>query len=124
MFIVFFWAILFSVITAASITFLGSRDLISGHIDISRIIKIILDWRFILGATLAFGSRLLFIMTNNAIHKIPSLSESSTTITTLINSMAIILVIIANYYFLHEKISATQGIGAFMIIAGIFLISK
>ena len=88
-----------------------------------RILRIIIDWRFIIGAIFAFGARILFVLTNNAIYKIPHFSSSSTTITTLINSMAIILVIIANHYVLHEKLNLTQGLGAFFIILGITLIT-
>jgi len=32
--------------------------------------------------------------------------------------------VIANYYFLNERINYVQGIGAFLILAGIFLILK
>jgi drug/metabolite transporter (DMT)-like permease len=121
---VIIWAILFSIMTTMSILLLGHRDLIAGDIGFTRLIRIIFDWRFILGALLAFGARLLFIMTNNAIYKIPELASSSTTITTLINSAAVIMVVIANYYFLDEHLSAVQFLGAGFIIIGIFFMTK
>ncbi len=118
------WATLFSVTTTLSILLLGHRDIIAGDIGFTRLIKIIFDWRFILGAVLAFGSRLLFIMTNNAIYKIPELASSSTTITTLINSAAVIMVIIANHYFLDEQLNSVQIFGAVLIFIGIFFVTK
>lgn len=121
---VILWAVLFSITTTVSILLLGHRDLIAGDIGLARMIGIILDWRFILGAILAFGARLLFVMTNNAIYKIPALAASSTTITTLINSAAVIMVVIANHYFLDEQLNATQVFGAALILLGIFFVTK
>jgi len=124
MFYVFLWTTLFSVVTVASITLMGSRDLIGGQIDFIRILKIMLDWKFLLGAFFAFLARLFFIMINNTLYNIPELSSSSTTITAFITSVAMIFVIIANYYFLDEKISFSQGMGAFIILVGIFFLVK
>ena len=121
---VILWSILFSIVTAASIVLLGSRDFVEGQMTFMRLAKILIDWKFIFGALLAFGARLLFVMTNNAIYKIPELAPSSTTITTLINSAAIILVIIANHYFLGEKLNTTQIFGAVLIFTGIFFVTK
>lgn len=122
--LVILWAVIFSITTALSIVLLGHRDLIAGDMGMMRIFRILLDWRFLLGAALAFGARILFILTNNAIYKIPELSASSTTITTLINSAAVILVIIANHYFLDEQLNATQIFGAVLIFVGIFFVTK
>jgi len=121
---VFLWTILFSIVTVASIALMGSRDLIGGQIDFARMIKIIFDWKFLLGAFLAFLARLFFIMVNNALYNVPHLSNSSTTITAFITSIAMVFVIIANYYFLDERISLTQGLGAFIILIGIFFLMK
>lgn len=121
---VFLWTILFSCVTVASIILTGSRSLISGDINFVRMLHILIDWRFLLGASFAFIARLSFIMINNTLLKIPELANTSTTITTFITSIAMVFVIIANYYFLHEKISLTQGVGAFVILIGIFLITS
>jgi drug/metabolite transporter (DMT)-like permease len=107
-----------------SILLLGSRQIIGLEMNFGNIIKIIFGWQFLLGAFFAFFSRLLFMMINSALFKMPNLSESSTTITTLITSISLIFVMLANYYFLNEKISTLQGVGAFVIIVGIFLITK
>lgn len=118
------WTILFSLVTVISIILTGSRTIVSGQIDFPRMLRIIFDWHFIVGAGFAFLARLFFIMVNNSLYKIPHLENSSTTITAFITSIAMVFVIIANYYFLGEKINLTQGIGAFVILFGIFLIAK
>ncbi len=116
--------ILFSITTVISILLLGSRAIIAGDMNVVRIIQIIFSWQFILGAAFAFGSRLIFMLINSAIYKIPSLSGSSTTVTTLITTISLVFVIIANYVFLGEKINFVQGIGAVIILLGIYLVAK
>ena len=54
----------------------------------------------------------------------PEFSDSSTTITTLITTVALVFVIIANYFFLDEKITSVQAIGAATIFLGIFLVTR
>ncbi|MFO0703056.1 MAG: hypothetical protein U0514_04365 [Candidatus Andersenbacteria bacterium] len=120
---VILWAVLFSAASVVSILLLGSRDFVNGTIDLPKIVRILFDWRFILGAGIAFVARMLFILTNNALTKIPHLADSSTTITTLINSAAIILVVVANHYVFSERLNAQQGVGAFLVLAGIFLLT-
>lgn len=122
---VIIYTLLFSLVTVVSILLTGSRSFISGgELTLSKILSMLIDWHFILGAGFAFLARLLFIMVNNSLLKIPELAGSSTTITMFITSIAMVFVIIANYYFLGERINATQGIGAFVIIFGIFLITR
>ncbi len=119
-----FLTILFSITTVISILLLGDRSLISGTMTPMRVIQILFTWQFILGAIFAFASRLVFMLINSSLYKIPELSSSSTTITTLITTIALVFVIIANYFFLHERINLTQGIGALIILFGIFLVTK
>lgn len=122
---VIIYTILFSLVTVISILLTGSRSFINGsELTPLSILKMLLDWHFILGAGFAFAARLFFIMVNNSLLKIPDLANSSTTITTFITSIAMVFVIVANYYFLGEKINATQGLGAFIILFGIFLITR
>jgi drug/metabolite transporter (DMT)-like permease len=116
--------ILFSVTTVVSILLMGSRAIIGNEMSFINIIKILFSWQFILGAIFAFGSRLIFMLINSALYKIPELSGSSTTVTTLITTISLIFVIIANYFFLHERINFLQGVGALVILFGIFLITK
>ncbi len=116
--------ILFSISTVISILLLGSRAIIGGEMNFVRIVQILFSWQFIVGAIFAFASRMIFMLINSALYKMPALSSSSTTITTLITTVSLIFVIIANYLFLHEKISLIQGVGALVILLGIFLITK
>lgn len=122
---VILYTILFSAVTVISILLTGSRSFLTGtELTPLKIIRMLLDWHFILGAGFAFMARLFFIMVNNSLLKIPHLAISSTTITTLITSVALVFVIIANHYFLGERINITQGIGAFIILVGIFVITR
>lgn len=121
---VILYTILFSLVTVVSILLTGSRSFINGsNLTPMGVLKMLIDWHFILGAGFAFAARLFFILINNSLLKIPELAGSSTTITTFITSIAMIFVVIANYYVLGEKINLTQGIGAFVILIGIFLIT-
>jgi drug/metabolite transporter (DMT)-like permease len=116
--------VLFSITTVISILLLGSRSIISGNMDFSGVIHILFSWQFILGAVFAFMSRLIFMLINGALYKIPGLSSSSTTITTLITTVSLVFVIIANIIFLNERISPIQAMGAVIIFIGIFLVAK
>src|SRR6185503_11147947 len=99
------YAVLFSVATVVSILLLGSREIIGGVITPIRMVQIIFTWQFILGAFMALIARLLFMLINNALYRRPEFSDSSTTITALITTVALVFVIIANYYFLNEQIT-------------------
>lgn len=120
---VVFWSILFSIASVASIVLLGSRDLIAGQLTLDRLVRLLFDWRFIVGAGIGLIGRMFFIMTNNALLKIPALSQSSTTITALISSAAVVFVVIANHFFLNERLNALQGAGAFFVLLGIFMLT-
>lgn len=115
--------ILFSITSVISVILIGGRNLIGGEMSFLNILKIIFDWHFIVGAIFAFLSRLLFMIINSAIYKIPELSTSSTTITTFITSVSLIFIAVANYYFLQERFTFTQSMGAFIILFGIFLMT-
>lgn len=72
----------------------------------------------------AVFSRLSFIMINNSLLKIPRLATASTSITTFATLISLVFVLLANYYFLNEKLSTQQIIGAAIILAGIVLMMK
>jgi len=116
--------LLFSITSAASIVLIGGRNIIGLEMTPINIIKIIVSWQFILGAGFAFLSRLLFLMINSVVYKIPALSIGSTTITMFITSFATIVVIAANYYFLGEKLNLSQGVGAAIILIGTLVIVR
>jgi drug/metabolite transporter (DMT)-like permease len=115
---------LFSLSTVVSILLLGSRSIVGGDMTGARIVHILLSWQFILGAVFAFAARLFFLMINNVLFKIPHLSASSTTVTTLISNVALLFVIAANYLFLDERLSPVQGIGSALILLGVFLVAR
>ena len=117
------WTVLFSVMTAASILLLGSRAIVSGNIDLPRLITIFFDWRFILGVAFAFGSRVCFLLVNNALLRVPGLDSGATTITAFITSIALVFVVAANYLFLDERLTTLQIVGAFIIIVGIIVMT-
>ena len=119
---IIFLSLLFSLVTASSIVLLGSREFVEQQMSLSRLFHILFHWKFILGAILAFCARLLFVVTNSAIDKIDHLSNSSTTITSLINVSAIVFIVLFNYYFLHERLNLTQGIGSILVLFGIFIL--
>ena len=118
---VIIWTLTYSVATAISITLLGQRDLISGNLlSVGKIISLLFNWKFIVSMVAALFARMAFIMTNNALLKIPHLAQSSTTITTFITLFCLVLVVVANYIFLKERINLAQTIGAVLILAGIW----
>lgn len=125
MHLVIFWTLLFSATTAISIVLLGNRDLISGNLLTPKnIANLIFNWRFIVSMICALAARFAFIMTNNSLLKIPHLAESSTTITTFITMFSLIVIVIANMIFLKEKMQIEQGVGAFIILFGIWMMLK
>jgi drug/metabolite transporter (DMT)-like permease len=115
---------MFSITSAISIVLIGGRGIVGIEMNFINIVKIIFSWQFILGAAFAFLSRLLFLMINSAVYKIPALSLSSTTITMFITSFATIVVIAANYYFLGERLTFSQGAGAAIILVGTLVIMR
>jgi drug/metabolite transporter (DMT)-like permease len=121
---VLIFSILFTLVTVISILLMGSRELIGGEMTIGHIFRMLINWRFLLGAFFAFFARLFFILINAKLYKIPQFSNTSTTITAMITSSAMIFVVLANYYFLGEKINFLQGIGIFAVLFGIFLLTK
>jgi drug/metabolite transporter (DMT)-like permease len=117
---VVFWVFSFCLTTAISIVLLGDRSLISGDMrQIENIVRLIFSWKFILSMTFAVLTRLSFIMINNSMLKIPKLASASTTITTFATLLSLVFVVIANYYFLNEKLNLQQAAGAFIILIGI-----
>ena len=113
------WVILYAIIVAASIIFIGKP--IHGSLDISSLAKLILDWRFILGCFLALGARFIFVIINNLASKHASLSKAHLTIAALATMGSVITIIIANALFLGERLSNTQLAGAAIIALGIFV---
>jgi len=119
---VILFTILFNLATSFSIALTGSRSLISGNLQ-QNLLKILLDWRFIVAMVLAVASRFLFIVINNRLLKIPSLAQNSTTITVFITASSYIFIILINFLMLQERITAQQLIGSVIIVAGIVVMT-
>ncbi len=117
--------IAYSLTSVYSIVLLGDRKLISGNLyEMKNILLLLFNWKFVLSMTLAVITRLTFILLNNAILKIDSLANAATTITLFISLVSLIFVVIANHYYLNEKLNLQQGIGAFIILIGIGIMLK
>lgn len=123
--IIIFWTIIYCLCNTFSIVLLGDRSLISGDLfHAENIIRLILSWKFILAMTLAVITRISFIMLNNSLLKIPRLANVSTSICTFITLLSLIFILVANYWFLNEKLNLQQSIGAFIILAGVAIMVK
>jgi drug/metabolite transporter (DMT)-like permease len=117
------WTVAFTVVTAISILLTGSRALIGGTIDLPRMVQILFDWHFILGAGFAFLARLCFVMVNNSVLRVPGLENAATTITAFITSVALVAVVIANMLFLGERLTLQQSLGGVVIVVGIIIMT-
>jgi len=124
LFSVFIWTIGFSLSTAFSITLMGQKSLISGNLfSIEKVVSILLDFRFIASMVLAVCARVCFIFLNNAVLKIPSLKEGATTIAAFVSAFSFVFIVLTNMLFLKERINLRQGVGAFVIIVGIIILT-
>ncbi|MBW4889824.1 hypothetical protein KXQ82_08860 [Mucilaginibacter sp. HMF5004] len=122
---ILFWITIYCISSSASIALLGDRSLISGDLlNIQNIIRLLLNWKFILAMALAIFSRLSFIMINNGLLKIPRLAGISTTLCTLITSVSLIFILLANYFFLDERLNLQQAAGAIIVIVGLAIMVK
>jgi len=125
MLLVIFWLLAFCLTNTISIVLMGDRSLISGNLlDASNILRILLSWKFIAAMVFAVLTRMSFIMLNNAILKIPKMANASTTITTFATLLSLAFIVIANYYFLNEKLNLQQAIGAFIVLVGVSIMVK
>lgn len=122
--VIIFWTIIFCLCNTFSIVLLGDRSLISGdllHVD--NIVRLILNWKFILAMALAVITRISFIMLNNSLLK-TRLANVSTSICTFITLLSLIFILVANYFFLDEKLNLQQALGAVIVLAGIAIMVK
>jgi drug/metabolite transporter (DMT)-like permease len=123
--IIIFWTIIFCLCNTFSIVLLGDRSLISGDLfHVENLVRLVLNWKFILAMALAVVTRISFIMLNNSLLKIPRLASVSTSICTFITLLSLIFILLANYFFLNEKLNLQQAIGAVIVLAGIAIMVK
>ena len=114
-------ALLFNLATAFSIALTGDRSIVSGDL-VNKFVQIIFNWKFIVAMGLAVISRLLFMLINNQLLKIPSLAQNSTTITVFITASSYIFIILVNFILLNERITLQQIIGSVIVVIGIIVI--
>ena len=125
MLLIIFWIIIYCIANTFSIVLLGDRSLISGNLlNIDNIIRLIINWKFILAMVFAVLTRVSFIMINNSLLKIPKLAAASTSIATFATLLSLIFILLANYFFLNEKLNLQQAIGAFIVLVGVTIMVK
>ena len=108
--------------TCFSIVLLGDKNLVSQNLfKPVNIISLILNWKFILAMSLAILARVSFVLINSTLLKTPSLASAATTITVFITTISLIFVLTANHFFLNETLNLRQGIGAMIVLAGVFI---
>ena len=123
--IIIFWTLVYCFSTAFSIVLMGDRNLISGNLlNPDAIIKLLFNLKFILAMALAIFSRISFILLNNSFLKVPRLAAISTTLTTFVTLISIIFIVIANSFFLHEKLNTQQILGGIIMLIGVSLMIK
>lgn len=113
------WMAVYAVVVAASIIFIGKP--IEGALGIKSLLKLLLDWRFLLGGILAVGARFIFVIINNLASKQPNLSGAHLTVAALATMGSIVAIIVANSIFLGEQLRPIQLVGAALIIGGVML---
>ena len=125
MLLIIFWILIYCIANTLSIVLIGDRSLISGNLlNIDNMMRLIFNWKFILAMVFAVICRISFIMLNNALLKIPKLAGTSTTITTFATLLSLVFVLLANYFFLSEKLNLNQAIGAFIVVVGITIMFR
>lgn len=125
MLLIIFWILIYCVANTFSIVLLGDRALISGNLlNIDNILRLIFNWKFILAMIFAVLTRISFIMINNSLLKIPKLAGASTSIATFATLLSLIFILMANYFFLNEKLNMQQAIGAFIVLVGVTIMVK
>jgi len=125
MVLIVFLVLLYCVSSVVSIVLLGDKKLIGGNLyQTTKIISLLLNWKFILSMAFAVITRLTFTLLNSAIIKVPYLANAATTITTFLTLISLIFIVVANHFFLNERLNLQQGIGAFFILIGIIIMFK
>src|SRR5437868_2172697 len=114
MLIIVGWMVLYAIVVAASIIFIGKP--IQGNLNLGSLLRLLLDWRFLFGGILALGARFIFVIINNLASKHPNLSHAHLTIAALATQGSILAIIFANAIFLGEHLRSIQLLGAAVII--------
>jgi drug/metabolite transporter (DMT)-like permease len=116
------WMIIYAVVVAASIIFIGKP--IHGTLHFKTLLMLLLDWRFLFGGMLALCARFIFVIINNLASHQPTLQDAHLTVAALATQGSIIAIVLANVIFLNEHLRPIQLFGAGIIIIGVFLVFR
>lgn len=117
-----FWLIIYSVVVALSIIFLGNPNTLVGALTIKSLLGLLLDWRFLFGGVLALGARFIFVIINNLASKNPDLTSAHLTITAVATTASVVFVIIVNHFLLGEQLRLSQIIGIAIVLFGLYIV--
>jgi len=117
--------IVYCLATVTSIVLLGDRSLISGDLfRLDVIFSLLTNWKFIVSMSSAVVARLTFVLINSTLLKIPDVAHVATTITVFVTLLSLIFIVVANHFFLDEKLDIQQIIGALVILVGVFIMLR
>lgn len=122
MLLIGFWLVVYSVIVALSIVFLGNPSTLVGALTVKSLLGLLLDWRFLLGGILALGARFIFVIINNLASKNPDLASAHLTITAVATTASVVFVILVNHFLLGEQLRLSQIIGIAIVLFGLYIV--
>ena len=118
------WVLIYDVVVAASIIFLGNPNTLVGHLSLKSLLALLLDWRFLLGAFLAVGARFIFVIINNLASKHPNLADAHLTITAIASVTSVVVIVLANHFLLGDQLRPAQIAGIAIVVVGITLVFR
>lgn len=118
------WIVIYSVVVAVSIIFLGSPSTLLGDMNLRNLLSLLFDWRFLLGGVLALIARFIFVIINNIASKNPALADAHLTITAVATTASVVFVIIINHFLLGDQLRAVQFVGIAIVLFGLFIVFK
>jgi drug/metabolite transporter (DMT)-like permease len=118
------WVLIYDVVVAASIIFLGNPNTLLGQLTIKSLLSLLLDWRFMLGAILAVGARFIFVVINNLASKHPALADAHLTITAIASITSVVMIVLANHFLLGDALRPIQILGIGIVLVGITLVFR
>ena len=120
---VFFWVLVFNLASVISITLLGVRSYLDQGAGRGEFLRLLFNWRFVIAMGAAALARLSFIYINLSLYALPAFEKNATTIATALAATVFIPVVIANIYFLGERLSTTDTVGFILIMSGVYLLA-
>jgi len=115
-------ALAYCLATSISIVLLGDKKLIGNNLySPAGVLSLLTNWRFVVSMALAVLSRITFILINSTLLRIPNAANAATTISAFITLLSLVFIVAVNHYFLGEALNLRQGIGAFVVLVGVFI---